>query len=136
MRGKILCPICKVHALFFANEADGTSPLEARVEREFAEARMFQHVLEAHPSATGRVPIQLKLAYAKHRKKVEAWSSLSAPEPSGAAERGPAAAEAQALKAAPRAQGARSAARASPPPGAARGRSSGRGKAPSRTRSK
>jgi len=68
MRGKVICPVCKEHALFFSSEADGVSPLDVRVEREFAEARLYAHILEQHQAAAARAPVQLKLAYAKNRK--------------------------------------------------------------------
>jgi hypothetical protein len=139
MRGKVICPICKQHALFFSSESDGVSPMEVRVEREFAEARLYAHILEQHPAGAARAPVQLKLAYARNRRKLAAWEATAAepaaaaPEPGakprGEATAGPAPrtmksppvgaekkpARSQPRKAAPK-----------PPPGAARGRSGAR----------
>jgi hypothetical protein len=153
MRGKVVCPICKSEALFFSSEADGISPLEARVEREFAEARLYQHILDQHQGAAPRAPIQFKMAYAKNRKKLAAWAATEAEKPAAAAEPKPEpkraaqpparpaeAAHRAPAKAAPEKKPARPKVRRSaapkPPPGAARGRSGGRGKPAPRGRAK
>ncbi|HEX9639180.1 MAG TPA: hypothetical protein VGB99_16725 [Acidobacteriota bacterium] len=143
MRGKVVCPICKTHELHFSGEADGTSPLEARVEREFAEARLYAHILERHEALTARAPIALKLAYSRNRKKLAAWAETEAEKPAPpaaerAVETAPKRPRSEPKKAAEpvkkRAGRKPKSAAPKPPPGAARGRSGARGKAKGRAK--